>query len=141
MARMLSGKLRFYINYRKLNNISEKDKYSISLIKELIKRLNKTKIFTKLDIRQGFYRIKINPDSEDLIIFRIRYRLYKYKIIFFRLTNRSAAFQRYINTTFFDYLDRFLIIFINNLLVYNKNIKKYKKHVKLVLKRLQNIKL
>ena len=138
MTRMSSGKFRFCVNYRKLNNISEKDRYLIFLIKKLIERLNRAKIFIKLNIKQGFYRIKMDPDLKNLIIFYTRYRLYKYKMILFELINRPAAFQRYVNIIFFDYLNRFLIVFINNLLIYNKNIKEYKKHVKLILKRFRS---
>ena len=100
MARMPSGKLRFCVDYRKLNAISKKDRYPIPLIDELMERLNGAKIFTKLDIRQGFHRIRMDPDSEDLTTFRTRYGAYKYRVVPFGITNGPAAFQLFVNSTF-----------------------------------------
>jgi len=138
MARMPSGKLRFCVDYRKLNAISKKDRYPIPLIDELMERLNGAKIFTKLDIRQGFHRIRMDPDSEDLTTFRTRYGAYKYRVVPFGITNGPAAFQRFVNSTFFDCLDKFLTAFVDDLLIYSKNMKEHQEHVRLVLERLRS---
>ena len=132
-----AGKLRFCVDYRKLNAISKKDRYPIPLVDELMERLNGAKYFTKLDIRQGFHRIRMDPETEDLTSFRTRYGTYKYKVVPFGLSNGPAVFQRFINTTFFDYLDRFMTAFIDDLLIYSKNLKEHKDHVKKVLNRLR----
>lgn len=138
MARMPTGKLRFCVDYRKLNAISKKDRYPIPLIDELMERLNGAKIFTKLDIRQGFHRIRMDPDSEDLTTFRTRYGAYKYKVVPFGITNGPAVFQRFVNSTFFDYLDKFLTAFVDDLLIYSRNMEEHQEHVRLVLERLRN---
>lgn len=78
-------------------------------------------MFTKLDIRQGFYRIRIDPTDKDLTIFRTRYSNYKYKVLPFKLSNRPATFQRFINSIFLDYTNRFLTGFIDDLLIYSDN--------------------
>ena len=88
-------------------------------------RLIKIKIFIKLDIRQVFYRIKIKKLIKNLIIFRIKYGLYKYKILFFGLYNGSIFFQRYINNVLFDYLNNFYIIYVDDIFIYLKNLKNY----------------
>ena len=88
-------------------------------------RLIKIKIFIKLNIRQIFYQIKIKKSIKNLIIFRIRYDLYKYKILFFDLYNGSVSFQRYINNILFDYLNNFCIIYVNNIFIYSENLKDY----------------
>ena len=87
--------------------------------------LIKIKIFIKLNIRQVFYRIKIKKSIKNLIIFRIKYDLYKYKILFFGLYNGLIFFQRYINNVLFDYLNDFYIIYVDDILIYLKNPKNY----------------
>lgn len=79
--------LRFCVDYRKLNSLTKKDRYLTPLIDELLQRVSKAKFFTKLDIYQGFYRIRMHPKSEDLTTFCSRYRSFKYKVLPFRLTN------------------------------------------------------
>ena len=119
------------VTYNILFNISKKDRYPIiPLIDELMERLNGAKIFTKLDIRQGFH--------QDLTTFRTRYGAYKYRVVPFGITNGPAAFQRFVNSTFFDYLDKFLTAFVDDLLIYSKNMKEHQEHVRLVLERLRS---
>ena len=71
-----NGGLRFYVNYRKLNTITKKNRYLLPLINEILTQISRAKIFTKLDIRQAFYRICIVPESKELTVFRIQYRLF-----------------------------------------------------------------
>jgi hypothetical protein len=87
-----SGKLRFCVDYRKLNAIIKKDRYPISLVDKLMDRLAGAKFFTKLDIRQGFHRIRISPESQDLTTFRTRYGMYKYRVVLFGLSNEPTVF-------------------------------------------------
>jgi hypothetical protein len=131
------GELRFYMDYQKLNALTKKDRYPLPLIEEVFKRLSKAKIFTKLDIQQGFHRIRMSSESENLTTFRCRYRTYKYKVMPFKLTNGPATFQRLVNDIFIDCLDKFLIAFVNNLLIYSKNELEHQAHVKFVLERLR----
>ena len=137
MARMPSGKLRFCVDYRRLNAITKKDRYPLPLIDELMERLGRAKVFTKLDIRQGFHRIRMSPESEDLTTFRTRYGAYKYRVMPFGLTNGPATFQRFVNNTFIDFLDDFLTAFIDDLLIYSDNELEHEEHVKKVLTRLR----
>jgi hypothetical protein len=87
-----SGGLWFCINYRKLNALTHKDRYPLPLIDETLTCISGAKIFTKLDIRQAFYRIRIHPDLKDLTTFCTRYRAYKYKVLPFGLINRPATY-------------------------------------------------
>jgi transposase InsO family protein len=136
MARMPNGKLRFCVDYRKLNAITKKDKYPLPLIDELLQRVAGAKIFTKLDIRQGFHRIRIHPDSEDLTTFRTRYGSFKYKVMPFGLTNAPATFQRFINTTLGEYLDDFCTAYVDDILIYSNTMEEHTEHVNKVLQRL-----
>ena len=91
-ARKADGGLRFCVDYRKLNAITKKDVYPIPLLDETLAQMSKARIFTKLDIRQAFHRVRIHPDSEDLTTFRTRYGSYKYKVVPFRLTNGFVTY-------------------------------------------------
>jgi hypothetical protein len=121
------------VDYWKLNTITKKDQYLLPLINKLLEQLSKAKIFTKIDICQGFYRIQMHPDLEDMITFRTRYGSYKYKVMPLRLTNRPVTFQCYVNNTFIDYLDDFLTAFVDNLLIYSDNEIEHQEHVWKVL--------
>jgi hypothetical protein len=131
--------LKFCVDYRKLNQLIKKNKYSLSLIDETLTHLDKTKYFIKLNIKQTFYRIKIaDAEFEDLTIFRIRFHAYKYRILSFELCNKSATYQHYMNDVFFDYLNDFVSIYINDILIYSNFKKKHIKHVKKILQRLRD---
>ncbi len=134
--------LRFCVDYKKLNQLIKKNKYSLSLIDETLTHLDKTKYFIKLDIRQTFHRIRIaDADFEDLIIFRIRFDAYKYRVLLFELCNESATYQHYMNDVFFDYLDDFVSIYINDIFIYSNSKRKHIKHVKKILQRLRDAEL
>jgi transposase InsO family protein len=131
------GSLRFCVDYRKLNQITKKDQHPLPLIDETLARISKAKIFTKLDIRQAFHRLRIHPDSEELTTFRTRYGLYKYKVLPFGLTNGPAAYQRYMNKALFDYLDAFCTAYLDDILIYSENELEHHEHVCKVLLRLR----
>jgi hypothetical protein len=83
-----------------------------------LSRLSKAKIYTKLNIRQAFYRIAIDPDSKELMTFRTRYRIYKCNVLWEGLINSLATYQYYMNNTLFEYLDDFCIIYLDDILIY-----------------------
>ena len=83
--------------------------------------MSKARIFTKLDIRQAFHRIRIDPGSKDLTMFWTYYGIYKYKVLPFGLTNGLAIYQRYINDVLFNYLDDFCIAYLDNIMIYSEN--------------------
>lgn len=133
-----NGGMRFCVDYRKLNAVTKKDRYPLPLIDETLARLGNAKIFTKLDIRQAFHRIRMDADSEELTTFRTRYGAYKYKVLPFGLTNGPATFQRYINDILFEYLDVFCTAYLDDILIYSNDISTHQNHVKLVLKSLND---
>jgi hypothetical protein len=87
-----NGSLRFCIDFRALNALTCKDRYPLPLIDETLARIASARVFTKLDIRQVFHRIRMDPDSEEYTTFRTRYRAYKYKVMPFGLTNSPATY-------------------------------------------------
>ena len=134
MARKPGGGLWFCVDYWKLNSITKKDRYPIPLVDELMEWLGDAKVYTKLDIWQGFHWIQLDPDSSDLTTFWTQYGTYKYNVLPFGLTNGPAAFQWFINDTLgMDYLDNFVTAFVDDLIIYSKNEADHEKHVKMVL--------
>ena len=127
------GSLRFCIDFRKLNLLTKKDRYPLPLIDETLARIGRAKLFTKLDIRQAFHRIRMHPDSEELTTFRTRFGAYKCKVLPFGLTNGPATYQRYMNDVLFDYLDDFCTAYLDDILIYSDNELEHEHHVKKVL--------
>ena len=91
------------------------------MIDETLARLSRAKVFTKLDIRQAFHRIRISPESEELTAFRTHYGLFQYKVLPFGLTNSPVTFQGYINNMLRDLLDMICIAYLDDILIYSKD--------------------
>ena len=107
------------------------------MILELQMRITGIKIFIKINIREVYYRIRIKLGKEWKTAFRTRFRYYKYIVMLFGLTNVPATIQVLINNILKEYLDRFYIIYLDDILIYSDSIEDYKKYVRLVLKVLQ----
>ena len=133
-----NGSLRLCVDYRKLNALTRKDRYPLPLIDETLARMASAKIYTKLDIRQAFNRIRMHPESEELTTFRTRYGSYKCKVLPFGLANGPATYQRYMNDVLFDYLDDFCTAYMDDIMIYSANELDHQVHVQLVLQRLRN---
>ena len=136
-VRKPNGSLRFCIDFRKLNDLTRKDQYPLPLIEETLARLRQARVFTKLDIRQAFHRVRMDPESEELTTFRTRYGSYKCKVMPFGLTNGPATYQRFMNDVLFDYLDDFCTAYLDDILIYSENELDHQEHVRKVLLRLR----
>src|SRR5437667_11435472 len=112
-----SGELRLYVDYRGLNALIVKNRYPLPLINELLDRLNGFVVFSKIDLRNAYYRIWIREGDEWKIAFRTRYGYYEYLMMPFGLTNAPATFQAYINRTFRSYVDVFCIVYLDDILI------------------------
>jgi hypothetical protein len=121
-----------------LNTITIKNRYPLSLIQEILVRLSKAKIYTKLDVIIIFNRIRIIEGQEYLIVFNIRYGLYETLVILFGLSNVPVTFQARINKILHLYLDVFCTVYIDDILVYSNDLTSYRQHVRLVIKALRD---
>jgi hypothetical protein len=130
------GGLRFCVDYRKLNQLTKKDRYPLPLIEETMAQIGRAKIFTKLDIRHAFNRIRIAEGHEDLTTFRTRFGSYRYRVLPFGLTNGPATFQRYINDALLDILDEYVTAYMDDILIYDEDPLLHTAHVQEVLRRL-----
>ncbi len=133
--------LRFCVNYRKLNVISKRNRYSLSLIDEIIGKIVSCKHLTRLNIISAFNKLRMHFDSENYITFITALEAYKYKVLPFELTNESTSFQQYMNDILWDFLNDFCQAYLDDILIYSKTRKKHRDHVKLVLGRLREAEL
>jgi hypothetical protein len=123
-----------------LNAITKKNRYSIFLIAETIARLFKAKWMTKIDIRHAFNRIRMHSkENEDLTTFKIKYDTYKYLMMFFELINKSWTFQNFMNDILMNYLDEFVVTYLNDIIIYSNSKKEHVQHVRKILQRLREI--
>jgi hypothetical protein len=129
--------LQLCVNYRPLNAVTIKNKYSLPCIDILFDQLARAQVFSKIDLRSGYHQIKIRAKDIPKTAFATRYGLYQYLVMSFGLTNAPAHFMYLMNLVFMPELDQFVVVFINNILVYSKSMKEYEDHLRVVLQRLR----
>lgn len=132
------GSLRLCVDYRGLNKVTIKNRYPLPLINEMLDRLTSATIFSKLDIRNAYHRIRIAPGDEWKTAFRTRYGHFQYNVMPFGLTNAPGSFQALINDVLREYLDHFVLVYLDDILIFSDNQQQHDHHVKLVLQKLRD---
>jgi hypothetical protein len=120
-----------------LNTITIKNKYPLPRIDILFNQLAGAKVFSKIDLRSGYHQIKIKPSDIPKTAFSTRYGLYEYLIMSFGLTNALAYFMYLMNSVFMPELDKFIVIFIDDILIYSKTPEDHARHLHIILQRLR----
>ena len=110
--------LHLCVDYRGLNNLTIKNRYPLPLIKELLNRLGQAKRFIQLDLTSAYHQMRIKKSDEWKTTFQTRYGHFKYQVMPFRLSNTPASFQGYINKILADKLDIFVIVYLDDILIY-----------------------
>ena len=131
------GTLRMCMDYRSLNKITIKSKYPLPLILDLLDQLQGAQYFSRIDLRSGYHQIRITIEDIEKTAFRTRYGSFEWLVMSFGLTGAPGTFCRLGNEIFRDYLDKFVIIYIDDLLIFSKSLEEHKQHVTQVLQRLR----
>jgi hypothetical protein len=135
------GTQRLCVNYRALNEVTVKNKYPLSRIDDLFNQLYGACVFSKIDLRSGYHQLKIRECNIPKTVFVLRYGMYEYTVMSFGLTNAPAYFMYLMNKVFMEYLDKLVVVFIDDILVYSRNEEEHEEHLRLVLQKLRHHRL
>ncbi|GKD75235.1 putative reverse transcriptase domain-containing protein, partial [Tanacetum coccineum] len=131
------GSFRMCIDYRELNKLTVKNRYPLPRIDDLFDQLQGSSVYSKIDLRSGYHQLRVREEDIPKTAFRTRYGHYEFQVMPFGLTNAPAVFMDLMNRVCKPYLDKFVIVFIDDILVYSKNKQEHKEHLKLILELLK----
>ena len=132
-----NGKLRLCVDFRGLNKVTRKNRTVLPLITEILDQLSAAKVFTKLDLKEGYHQIRIRHGDEWKTAFRTKYGHFEYLVMPFGLTNAPATFQNYINKTLAGLIDCICVVYLDDILIYSVDPDLHTAHVRQVLERLR----
>jgi hypothetical protein len=127
------GTQRIFVNYRGLNEVTTKNKYPLPRIDDLFYKLQGAYVFSKIDLHLGHHLLNIQESNIPKTTFISRYNVYEYMVMSFGLTDAPAYLKYLMNKVFMEYLDKFIAVFIGDILVYSRNEDEHEEHLHLVL--------
>ncbi|GJW18297.1 putative reverse transcriptase domain-containing protein, partial [Tanacetum coccineum] len=125
------------IDYRKLNKLTVKNRYPLPRIDVLFDQLQGSSVYSKIDLRSGYHQLRVCEEDIPKTSFRTCYGHYEFQVMPFGLTNAPAVFMDLMNRVCKLYLDKFMIVFIDDILIYSKNKEEHEEHLKLILELLK----
>ncbi|GJR13783.1 putative reverse transcriptase domain-containing protein [Tanacetum coccineum] len=128
---------RMCIDYRELNKLTVKNRYPLPRIDDLFDQLQGSSVYSKIDLRSGYHQLRVREEDIPKTAFRTRYVHYEFQVMPFGLTNAPAVFMDLMNRVCKPYLDKFVIVFIDDILIYSKNKQEHEEHLKLILELLK----
>jgi hypothetical protein len=131
------GSSRLRTDYRKLNDVTIKNKYPLPKIDDLFDQLTGARVFSKIDLRTGYHQLKIRATDIPKTAFTTRYGLFEYTVMSFGLTNAPAYFMNLMNKVFMEFLDKFFVVCIDDILIYSKSEEEHATHLRLILETLR----
>ncbi|GJW13720.1 putative reverse transcriptase domain-containing protein [Tanacetum coccineum] len=131
------GSFRMCIDYRELNKLTVKNRYPLPRIDDLFDQLQGSSIYSKIDLRSGYHQLRVREQDIPKTAFRTRYGHYEFQVMPFGLTNAPAIFMDLMNRVCKPYLDKFVIVFIDDILIYSKDEKEHEEHLKAILELLK----
>ncbi len=135
------GTLKMCVDYRALNKVTVKNRYPLPRIDDLFDRLLGAKVFSSIDLRSGYYQIGIAQGDEEKTACRTRYGSYEFLVMPFGLANAPATFCTLMNDIFREWLDDFVVVYIDDILVYSNSMEEHVEHLRKVFQRLRENKL
>jgi hypothetical protein len=138
LVKKMDESLRSCIDYRPLNAVTVKNKYALPCIDVLFDQLIGAKVFSKIDLCSSYHQIKVQASDIPNTTFSTRYGMYEYLVMSFGLTNAPTYFMYLMNLVFMTELDKFAVVFIDDILVYSKNEAEHKMHLHIVLQHLRD---
>jgi hypothetical protein len=135
------GTKRMCIDYRALNEVTVKNKYPLPRIKDLFDQMRGANVFSKIDLRLGYHQLRIRHSEIPNTTFITKYELYEFMVMSFGLTNAPAYFMYLMNSVFMDYLNKFVVVLIDDILIYSQNEQEHEEHLRKVLQRLRDCQL
>ncbi|GJU37833.1 putative reverse transcriptase domain-containing protein [Tanacetum coccineum] len=131
------GSFRICIDYRELNKLTVKNQYPLPRIDDLFDQLQGSRVYSKIDLRFGYHQLRVREEDIPKTAFRTRYGHYEFQVMPFGFTNAPAVFMDLMNQVCKPYLDKFIIVFIDDILIYSKSRKEHEEHLKLILRLLK----
>jgi hypothetical protein len=135
------GGLRMCLDYRASNKLTVKDKCPIPRVDELFDRLHGAAHFSNIDLHSGYYQIRVREGDVPKTCIRTRYSSFEFLVMPFGLTNAPSTFQALMNEVFRDYVDNFILVYLDDVLKFSRSEEEHKQHVEMVLQRLRDEKL
>ncbi|GKD56542.1 putative reverse transcriptase domain-containing protein [Tanacetum coccineum] len=129
------------IDYRELNKLTVKNRYPLPRIDDLFDQLQGSSVYSKIDLRLGYHQLRVRDEDIPKTAFRIRYRHYEFQVMPFGLTNAPAVFMDLMNRVCKPYLDKFMIVFIDDILIHSCNKEEHANHLRIILELLKKEKL
>jgi hypothetical protein len=126
------------VDYRSLNEVTIKNKHPLPRIEDLFDQMKGASVFSKIDLRSGYHQLKIRESDIPKTAFCTRYGLDEYTVMSFGLTNAPTYFMYLMNKVFMEYLDRFVVVFIDDVLVFSRTMEEHEEHLRLVLEKLRS---
>jgi hypothetical protein len=128
---------RLVMDYHSLNEVTIKNKYLLPRINDLFDQLEGASVFSKIDLKSGYFQLKIREYDIPKIAFITRYGSYEYTVMPFGLTNAPSYFMNMMNKVFMEFLDKFVVVFIDDILVYSKKNEEHERHLRLIKEKLR----